>query len=282
MTSRVFFGAMLVGALSSLGGCSNQPAPRELEAAGPVLASVRHAASSERVPEALMLAIGHIEGGLKLRAIRVVHEDDEVPVAGALELRHGGYDSLRAAARLMECDESSLVRDHDLATRAGAKVIAELASMYDAREGDLASFSTVVEVLSGHRDPQDRADYRARVFRLLRDGGELRARDGEVIHLAPHPELPVSLTMSPPGSRMQGTPEFPGAIWFDTPQDNKWTPGRTESVTMIAIHDTEGGWDASVSTLQNDGGKSVHYIVDADGSRVGQFISEERHCVARW
>jgi MYXO-CTERM domain-containing protein len=43
---------------------------------------------------------------------------------------------------------------------------------------------------------------------------------------------------------------------------------------MIAVHDTEGGWDASVSTLQNDPGKSVHYIIDADGSRVGQFIHE--------
>ena len=43
---------------------------------------------------------------------------------------------------------------------------------------------------------------------------------------------------------------------------------------MIAIHDTEGGWDASVATLQFDPGKSVHYIVDKDGSRVGQFIPE--------
>jgi N-acetyl-anhydromuramyl-L-alanine amidase AmpD len=43
---------------------------------------------------------------------------------------------------------------------------------------------------------------------------------------------------------------------------------------MIAIHDTEGGWDASVATLQNDPGKSVHYIIDADGSQVGQFVSE--------
>ena len=45
-------------------------------------------------------------------------------------------------------------------------------------------------------------------------------------------------------------------------------------VNLITIHDTEGGWDASVATLQNDSGKSVHYIVDADGSRVGQFVPE--------
>ena len=51
----------------------------------------------------------------------------------------------------------------------------------------------------------------------------------------------------------------------------------TPSVNTIVIHDTEGGWDASVATLQNDSGKSVHYIVDADGSRVGQFRARDRH-----
>jgi N-acetyl-anhydromuramyl-L-alanine amidase AmpD len=51
-------------------------------------------------------------------------------------------------------------------------------------------------------------------------------------------------------------------------------PLGNSSVDKIVIHDTEGGWNASVATLQNDSGKSVHYIVDADGSRVGQFRPE--------
>jgi len=73
------------------------------------------------------------------------------------------------------------------------------------------------------------------------------------------------------------TPAFPGATWFTTDCTNKVTAGRPDgdaSVDMIVIHDTEGGWDASVATLQNDSGKSVHYIVDADGKRVGQFRHE--------
>jgi MYXO-CTERM domain-containing protein len=77
--------------------------------------------------------------------------------------------------------------------------------------------------------------------------------------------------------RAEGNPDFPGAIWFDTPMANKWTAGRPDgnaSVDGIVIHDTEGGWVASVATLQNDPAKSVHYIVDADGSRVGQFRPE--------
>jgi MYXO-CTERM domain-containing protein len=71
--------------------------------------------------------------------------------------------------------------------------------------------------------------------------------------------------------------DFPGAIWFQTSCTNKCDVGRplgNAAVNKIVIHDTEGGWDGSVATLQNDSGKSVHYIVDADGSRVGQFRAE--------
>ncbi len=80
--------------------------------------------------------------------------------------------------------------------------------------------------------------------------------------------------MAPPEREAQGTPEYAGAMWFDTPQTNKWTTGRGGNpIDRIVIHDTEGGWDASVATLQNDPNKSVHYIVGTDG-RVGQFVLE--------
>jgi N-acetyl-anhydromuramyl-L-alanine amidase AmpD len=72
-------------------------------------------------------------------------------------------------------------------------------------------------------------------------------------------------------------PVYPGAFWFTTSCTNKCDVGRplgNAAVNKIVIHDTEGGWDGSVATLQNDSGKSVHYIVDADGSRVGQFRPE--------
>jgi MYXO-CTERM domain-containing protein len=71
-----------------------------------------------------------------------------------------------------------------------------------------------------------------------------------------------------------GGPDYAPAIYFPTDCTGKCSSTRTGTISMIAIHDTEGGWDASVATLQNDPGKSVHYIVDQDGSRVGQFIPE--------
>lgn len=204
---------------------------------GPVGQLVEREAAAAGVPVDLMAAIAHVEGGLA--------EDD-------------------------------LVRDLAAGTKAGALVLADLAVKHRIDRRDIAAWAPVVEELSGHLHERDRLAYRARVFAVLFQGGTLPARGGEILTLAPNDEIPIELTYVPPTVAPQDTPEFAGAEWFPTPQDNKWTPGREGNpVTMIAIHDTEGGWDASVSTLQYDGGKSVHYIIDADGARFGQFVHEE-------
>lgn len=242
---------------------------------GPTGQLVEKAALASDVPADLMAAIAHVEGGLKLAALREVHPDDAVPVAGVLELRHGRFNSLARGAELTGLSEEDLVRDLAAGTTAGARVLSDLAAKHGIDRHELSAWAPVVEELSGHVSEHDRIDYRARVFALLSRGGELPARGGEVLALAPHDEISIELTVAPPSLAPQDTPEFAGAEWFPTAQSNKWTSGRGGNpITMIAIHDTEGGWDASVSTLQYDGGKSVHYIIDADGSRFGQFVHE--------
>ncbi|HJZ88630.1 MAG TPA: N-acetylmuramoyl-L-alanine amidase, partial [Polyangia bacterium] len=220
------------------------------------------------------------EGGLKLPAYRAVNAEDHVLVAGMLELRHGQFNSLARAAQLSGLSEPALCADTDRATVVGALVLAELGAQTGARSTDLSSWRDALQILSGHATAAQRADYAARVLALARAGGRFRARAGEWIGLLPHAELPPPTELLGPSAPPPGpldTPEFPGAIWFPTPSANKWAPGRADgnsSVDIIVIHDTEGGWDGSVATLQNDPGKSVHYIVDADGSRVGQFVHE--------
>ncbi|MFO0552870.1 MAG: peptidoglycan recognition family protein [Polyangiaceae bacterium] len=237
---------------------------------------VAEAADAAGVPTDLMLAVAHIEGGLRLADQREVHPDDLVEVAGVLELRHGAFDSLARGAELTHHTEAELSADLTLGTHAGALVLAELGHTDGATlDSPLEAWASAIERLSGHRTEAQRQDYRARVFSLLRTGGTLRARGGERIELAPHPEIPASLTMVPPGVKTQGgTPDYALAEWIPTSCTDKCNTTRNASIEMIAIHDTEGGWDASVATLQNDPGKSVHYIVDADGGRVGQFIPE--------
>src|SRR5262249_1934606 len=147
---------------------------------------------------------------------RDARADDLVTVAGALELRHGRFDSLARGATLMGVSEGDLVADFELGTEAGARVVGELARAHGIIEaGRYDAWSDVIEALSGPLYPHDRVDYRARVLSLLHHGGAARARDGEVIVIDAHPDVPLALTFAPPLPQPLGTPEYPGAIWFD-------------------------------------------------------------------
>lgn len=262
-----------LGLTLTLAACSTAPTA---EPAGPVAQSVAVSAERNGVPAELMLAIGIVEGGVMLSRVRLPDPGDHVPVAGVLELRHGAFDSLAHGAALMGVDELTLRADTDLGTEAGARVLAQLGAQLGARKDDLASWRAALEELSGMYDHASRARYAEDVFTILRAGGPFPARNGETIYLTAHPDLAVAAP-GPLVEAVGGSPEFPGAIWFTTNCSGKCDTSRTAGtavVNTIVIHDTEGGWNASVATLQNDAGKSVHYIVDADGSRVGQFVPE--------
>ncbi|HZS36540.1 MAG TPA: peptidoglycan recognition family protein [Polyangia bacterium] len=260
-------------ALALVAGCAGAPARPE---SGPVAQGIEQAAARNGLPRDLVLAVAAIEGGLWLSPVRVLRVDDDVPVAGALELRHGAFNSLARGAELMGTDEATLRIDTDRGTEAGARVLAELAHATGAHADDLGSYRAALEELSGLSDANSRADYAARVLAVVRSGGVFPARAGEQVFIDAHPDVSVP-ALGVRHEAASGTPDYPGAIWFSTSCSGKCDTTRTAGnsvVNMIAIHDTEGGWDASVATLQNDAGKSVHYIVDADGSRVGQFVPE--------
>jgi N-acetyl-anhydromuramyl-L-alanine amidase AmpD len=235
---------------------------------GPVARSLAQAAADANVPLDLVTAIAVEEQGLSLPPLRMVDPDDNVPVAGMLELRRGKLDTLALGARLVGQPEDALRSDTALGTRAGALVLAQLGAT-----ADVTTWRPALEQLSG-MDELAARDYATRVLAIARIGGDFPAYGGELVHVAPHANLPPDpiAFATPPA-----TPDFPDAIWFTTSCTNKCDVGRPlghASVDKIVIHDTEGGWDASVATLQYDAGKSVHYIVDADGSRVGQFRPE--------
>jgi N-acetyl-anhydromuramyl-L-alanine amidase AmpD len=242
---------------------------------GPVALAIDGAAARNAVPADLLKAIAAVEGGLMLSQTRLLREDDDVPVAGVLELRHGAFNSLARAAELADTTEEALRVDTDLATEAGARVLAELGAESGASANELGSWRAAVDKLGGITDANTKNEHLLKVYSVLKSGGTFPARNSEQVVIPAHPELALPIVARVEAA--SGTPQFPGATWFTTSCTNKCDTTRTAGnsvVDSIVIHDTEGGWDASVATLQNDGGKSVHYIVDADGSRVGQFVPE--------
>ena len=238
--------------------------------------SFLHAATHASVPRDLLVAIANVEQGLDLPAQRLdLEADSAVPAAGPLMLRRGKLDTLARGAALSGTSELALRQDADLALEAGALVLAELGDRTGARADDLASWKTALEELSGYADAAHREEYAHRVFAALARGGRFPARDGETIDLPAH-DLPPTLTLDLSSQlHTLATAQYPGAQFFPTSCVDKCTLGRAgNAVKYIVIHDTEGGWDASVATLQNDPGKSVQYIVGTDG-KVAQFVTED-------
>lgn len=251
--------------------------------AGPLANAFARSAARTDVPRDLLVAIAKVEDGLWMPARREeLDVDNDVPVAGPLQLRRGKLDTLARAAQLSGMTEIELRTDADLALEAGAMVLGELGKKTGATKGDLASWSKAIEEMGGFGDDAHREKYVHEVYATLARGGTFEGRDGETIVLGAHRELPPSLTIdvSFKVKTLAGA-QYPGAEWFPTSCSNKCNTSRGGApVEYLLVHDTEGGWNASVATLQNDPGKSVQYIVDVDG-RVGQFVSEETlawHC----
>jgi N-acetyl-anhydromuramyl-L-alanine amidase AmpD len=270
---RASLPALLGLVLFAGAGCGSESHDATASTAGPLTRAF--AASARDVPRDLLVAIAHVEGGLTLPATRDVELANEVPAAGPLQLRHGKFDSLARAATLLGTSELALRQDADLALEGSARVLAELGARTGATAADLPSWKSAIEEMSGYADDTHRSEYAHRVFATLARGGTFTGRDGETITLAPR-DIPLSLSLDLSTTlRLQsGMSEYGPAEWIPTSCAGKCTLGRSGvSVDRVVIHDTEGSWDASVATLQNDPGKSVQYIVGIDG-RVGQFISE--------
>ncbi|MEO6418240.1 MAG: peptidoglycan recognition family protein, partial [Polyangiaceae bacterium] len=271
--SNVSLPAAIGLTLLACAGCGSESHENAASTTGPLTQAF--ASSAHGVPRDLLVAIAQVEGGLTLPAKREVEVANEVPAAGPLQIRHGKFDSLGRAAALLQTTELALRQDSDLALDGAARVLAELGAQTGATNADLPSWKSAIEEMSGYSDETHRTEYAHRVFATLARGGSFVARDGETITLAPH-EIPLSLSLDLSSTlRLQaGTPDYGPAEWIPTSCTNKCTIGRGGvKVDRVVIHDTEGSWDASVATLQNDPGKSVQYIVGTDG-RVGQFVSE--------
>ncbi|MBS2013746.1 MAG: N-acetylmuramoyl-L-alanine amidase [Deltaproteobacteria bacterium] len=278
---RACAGSFTILTLAAVAGCSSA-APEETGPAvstGVQTLAFDHAATRASVPRDLLVAIARVEGGLDVPALRDVADETEehtIASAGPLMLRRGKLDTLARGAELVDARVVDLRRDADLALDAGALVLAELGAKTGARSDDLGSWQRAIEEMSGYADDEHREEYAHRVFATLARGGRFAGRDGETVVLPKH-DLPPSLTLDVSFRlRTMAVAQYPGAEWIPTScANNKCTVGRGGAkVEVIVVHDTEGGWDASVATLQNDPGKSVQYIIGTDG-KVGQFVTED-------
>ena len=269
---RVKLVRLLPIALMVAAGCTGESATAS---PGAVEAAFTSSAARAAVPRALLLAIAVVEEGLEIEPRSDIDVDNDVPAAGPLQLRRGRLDTLQRAAELAGTTEVELRKDPDRALLAGAQVLAEVGARTNARNDDLSSWSEAIEEMSGFADAAHRAHYAHRVFTILARGGSFPARQGELLELAPSAVSPaLTIDLSETIRTLAAPAEYEPAEWIPTSCVRKCKATREgQKIELVIIHTTEANWTASVATLQNDPGKSVHYIIGTDG-RVAQFITE--------
>ena len=79
--------------------------------------------------------------------------------------------------------------------------------------------------------------------------------------------------LSAPNLKMSRAGDYPGAIWDPAPECN-WEP-RTNEVSAVVIHDTEGSYAGSISWFKNcDAQVSAHYVIRSVDGQITQMVRE--------
>ena len=277
-SAAIALGLGLLAACGSARENADDSAVTAEAATGPLGRAFDASAARAGVPRDLLVAIARVEDGLSIPAERLdLDVDNDVPAAGPLQLRRGKLDTLArgaALARRLPRSTSACTRISRSTPRRSSSPTSDDRPARAPRK-DLATWNAAIEEMSGFADEAAPRALRAsglRDARARRSVRRARRRD----HRPAAPRSSPSLTLDV-STRLHtlATSQYPAAEWIPTSCANKCTAGRDgNAVQFVVVHDTEGGWNASVATLQNDPDKSVQYIVGTDG-KVGQFVTEE-------
>ncbi|GAA2229829.1 hypothetical protein GCM10010430_07280 [Kitasatospora cystarginea] len=212
--------------------------------------------------------------------------------------------TLDAAAKLIHRPAEDLKRDAAQSVRGGAALLAK----YQKEAGKPASadpgaWYQAVARFSQAGDAASVDAFADRVFGTIRTGVSRHTADGQSVVLAATPSLkadrPAPLKADRPAAAVRAaaapaaddtTPECPSGLDCDfkpaayaltNPSDltsfgnysKANRPDDGDKIQYIVIHDTEGGFDASIGLFQNPANQdSAHYIVRSSDGHVTQLV----------
>lgn len=247
-------------------------------AGGPVagLAPVFESAGGEfSVPPTLLKAIAFVE--TRWAQVEPVpdHEAHMPPAYGVMGLRDDDWfgHSLPTAASLIGLDVSVLREDPASNIRGAAAYIGSLrdATTPKPEFGDLATWIPVIAAYSGIPQQDLRGSYIMSVFTILRDGYHEFGIDIAPQDI-PFEQIARKVSEAYPPQAAPFSDDYGPAVWDPSPNFN--SRGGVP-ITNVVIHDTEGGFDGSVSWLKNPASQaSAHYIFRSADGYLKQLVRE--------
>jgi len=145
----------------------------------------------------------------------------------------------------------------------------------DARKDPGRWYETVAKYSHSADGPTARL-YTDEVYRII--GSGVRAEGVTVAPKQVTPQRGAYTKVAPLGTRSESSVEavdYPGAIWNPACSCN-YTVGRTQAISAITIHVTQGSYAGTISWFKNSAAKvSAHYVIRSSDGQVTQMVAEK-------
>ncbi|MBR3710978.1 MAG: N-acetylmuramoyl-L-alanine amidase [Bacteroidales bacterium] len=183
-------------------------------------------------------------------------------------VRNGkGYfrENLKAVAELSGFTEKEIVEDPYINVLAYAKACEKMALQLNVHAKSVEAYRPVIEALSElplnkKKDELPMKMMLYSVYDYL--GVDLPALFGEDYEL-----------LSAQGLSFSKDTDYPAAIWIPAPDCNFGE--RTDPVSAVVIHYTEGSYAGAISWFQNcEASVSAHYVIRSSDGQVAQMVRE--------
>ncbi len=199
-------------------------------------------------------------------------EDDPTSMPRAYGMmglvRNGkGYfrENLKTVAELSGFSEEEILEDPYINVLSYAKACEKMASQMNVQAKSVEAYMPVIEVLSELplNEKKDEIPMKMMLYSVYDYlGADLPSLFGEDYGL-----------LSAQGLSFSKETDYPAAIWLPAPSCNYGE--RTDPVSAVVIHYTEGSYAGTISWFQNcEASVSAHYVIRSRDGQVTQMVRE--------
>ncbi|MEV0729361.1 N-acetylmuramoyl-L-alanine amidase [Polymorphospora sp. NPDC050346] len=237
------------------------------------------AAARHDVPRDLLVAVGYGESRLDQHdgkpssangygMMHLVSNPTSRTLERAAELTGQPVERLKAAVPANIDGAAAVLRSY-----------ADELGLTGADRDRLGAWYPVVARYSGAREDATARFYADHVYELLRQGISGYASTGH------HVSVPAQRVRPELGRHEAGAagerqvtplalPEYPPARWVAAHPSN-YAPGRSQRVTTIVVHVTQGSYAGTISWFQNPSSSvSAHYVVKSSNGEITQMVRD--------
>ncbi|MFD4727026.1 N-acetylmuramoyl-L-alanine amidase [Streptomyces seoulensis] len=292
-------GALTAGALTGLVPATAQAAAPAPSGPGARQHAFAAAAAKYHVPAQVLLAVSYQESAWDAHGGRVstsggygpMHLTDVTPAmlasgpAGAVGrsdladlAKDPALHTLRAAAKLTGLTPAELRTDPAANIAGGAALLASYQkSVRGSLSADPGRWYGAVARYSGSAQKRTVTSFADRVFTTLRTGAARTTSDGQRVSVAADTDVrPVKGQLA--GAATATATECPSDVsctFVPAAASNGQVSNRPANgirIDTIVIHDTESSYQSAISTFQNPGGSSAHYVMRSSDGAVTQMV----------